>query len=139
MTATTLETNTRVRLGDDEVYPLAASASALKGTLAVLNGGYVQQAVTALNLVAVGMFLQSDSNAGGAAGAVSTPVRRGKIELQNSTGADLITQANVGSDCYIVDNQTVAATSGTGTRSRAGKVCAIDPSGTVWVQVGLGW
>ena len=104
MTATTLETNTRVRLGDDEVYPLAASASALKGTLAVLNGGYVQQAVTALN-----------------------------------TGADLITQANVGSDCYIVDNQTVAATSGTGTRSRAGKVYAIDPSGTVWVQVGLGW
>lgn len=139
MTATTTETNTRFRESGDEPYPLAAGVAALKGTLAVLNGGYVQQAVTALNLIAVGIFLGSESNVGGAAGAVTVSVRRGVVGLQNSAGADLIAQANVGVDCYIVDNQTVALTNGGATRSRAGKIRAVDANGIVWVQIGLGW
>ena len=35
----------------------------------------------------------------------------------NSASGDLITAAEVGSDCYIVDDQTVAKTNGSSTRS----------------------
>ena len=138
MTATTTEISTKVREGEDEQYFFNAGIAGLKGTIAVLNGGYVQQGVTGLNLIAVGIFVQTDSNVGGTAGALSTPVKRGKFLLQNSTSADLIAQANVGADCYIVDNQTVALTNGTSTRSRAGKICGVE-AGMVWVQIGLGW
>ena len=40
---------------------------------------------------------------------------------------------DIGSDCYIVDDQTVAKTSGTNTRSVAGKVFDVDADG-VWVD-----
>ena len=51
----------------------------------------------------------------------------------NSTSTDAITLADVGSDCYIVDDQTVAKTNGSGTRSRAGRVFDVDSEG-VWVD-----
>ena len=41
----------------------------------------------------------------------------------------------MGSDCYIVDDQTVAKTNGTNTRSVAGKIIAVDADG-VWVKIG---
>ena len=51
----------------------------------------------------------------------------------NSASADLISLADIGADCYIVDDQTVAKTSGTNTRSVAGKVFDVDADG-VWVD-----
>jgi hypothetical protein len=56
--------------------------------------------------------------------------------FQNSTAGDLIAQADVGTDCYIVDDQTVAKTSGTNTRSVAGKVQEVDAALGVRVKVG---
>lgn len=46
-------------------------------------------------------------------------------------------EANVGTDCYILDDQTVSKTNQAGTLSRAGKVVAVDTLG-VWVRIGLG-
>ena len=138
MTATTNERDTQERRGDTEQYPLAAGFASLKGTIAVLQNGYLTAGVTATGLVAVGRFNKSISNASGLAGAMSAPINRGKFRWFNSSGADLITQANVGVDCYIVDNQTVALTSGSGTRSRLGKIMGVEANGDVWVQVGLG-
>jgi hypothetical protein len=40
----------------------------------------------------------------------------------------------IGNDCYIVDDQTVAKTNGTATRSIAGKIRAVDAQG-VWVEI----
>ena len=51
----------------------------------------------------------------------------------NSAAADAITLADIGADCYIVDDQTVAKTSATNTRSVAGKVFDVDAEG-VWVD-----
>jgi hypothetical protein len=70
------------------------------------------------------------------AGAISARVRRGIFKFANSSAGDAIAQANVGVDCYIVDDQTVALTSGPNTRSRAGKVTEIDADGGIWVEVG---
>ena len=49
--------------------------------------------------------------------------------------ADAIVRADVGADCYIVDDQTVAKTNGSNTRSVAGKIIAVDADG-VWVKIG---
>jgi hypothetical protein len=53
--------------------------------------------------------------------------------FSNSGGADLITLGDIQSDCYIVDDSTVAKTSGTNTRSVAGKIRDVDVGG-VWVE-----
>ena len=61
-------------------------------------------------------------------------VRRGVFQFQNSSAGDLIALANLGADCYIVDDQTVALTNGTNTRSVAGKIRDVDAGG-VWVEI----
>lgn len=49
-------------------------------------------------------------------------VEAGEFWWKNSNGGDAIGPQHIGSICYIVDDETVAATDGTGTRSPAGKV-----------------
>ena len=65
-------------------------------------------------------------------GAKTLKIEFGEFSWSNSTAADAITQADVGNDCYAVDDATVAKTDGGGTRSKCGKIMAVDASG-VWV------
>ncbi|SMF86270.1 hypothetical protein SAMN06265365_1873, partial [Tistlia consotensis] len=51
-----------------------------------------------------------------------------------NAAADPVDLADVNTDCFIVDDQTVAATNGTNTRSVAGKVRDVDQLG-VWVEI----
>jgi hypothetical protein len=44
-------------------------------------------------------------------------------------GADLVTAASVGADCFVVDDQTVALTNGAATRYVCGKVQSVDADG----------
>ena len=69
-----------------------------------------------------------------AAGAASIEYRTGLFLFANSAAGDLITLADVGKVCFIVDDQTVAKTDGTATRSRAGIVDGIEANGAVWVR-----
>ncbi len=66
-------------------------------------------------------------NSGGADDAVTVKARRGTFRWANSAAGDAITAADIGSDCYIVDDQTVAKTNGTNTRSVAGKIMTWTP------------
>lgn len=107
------------------------------GALAVLNAGYLAPGTVATTLVAVGRVRKTSDNLAGADGAVYGQVEAGTFKWNNSSAGDLITQAEVGTQCYIVDDQTVAKTNGGATRSVAGIVQAVDSDG-VWVQSGLG-
>lgn len=60
--------------------------------------------------------------------------RRGCFRWKNSAAGDAITAANIGSTCYIVDDETVALTNGTNTRSAAGTIRDVDAAG-VWVEI----
>jgi hypothetical protein len=60
-------------------------------------------------------------------------VRSGIFKYGNSSAGDLIAAVNIGADCYIVDDQTVALTSNTGARCKAGKVHGVDTDGGVYV------
>lgn len=61
-------------------------------------------------------------------------VRRGTFRFANSSGADEITLADVGKDCFAADNQTVAKTDGGGARPKAGRIFDVDGGG-VWVEL----
>ncbi|MDY0011304.1 MAG: hypothetical protein RBS40_00250 [Rhodocyclaceae bacterium] len=134
MTAMTQDRNTPARDGRDFQFPVAASVKIYAGAMvAVTSAGYATKGQTATALKAVGVAQALADNATGAAGAVHVKVRRGCYRLANSTSTDQISLADVGSDCYMVDDQTVAKTSGSNTRSVAGTVRDVDASG-VWVE-----
>ncbi|UOA07783.1 hypothetical protein [Methylobacter sp. S3L5C] len=137
MTALVVERNTKQRTGDIGEFPVKAAVKCLQGGLAVLSGGYAAPATTATGLIAIGRFEDTADNSAGGAGAIKARVGRGTFLFGNSASTDLIAQADVSSDCYLVDDQTVAKTSGTSTRSRAGKIVAVESAG-VWVLLGLG-
>lgn len=114
------------------VVPVAANAVIYAGALAVANGsGYAAPGSTAATLTYLGRAEESVDNTGGSNGDKSITVSRGPFQFKNS-GSDPVTQASFGKVCYIVDDETVAATDGTGTRSAAGIVTGIDSDG-VWV------
>src|SRR4051812_38502688 len=106
--------------------PVKAATKCIQGGIAVLDAGVAAPGRTAVGLVAIGMFEDTADNTGGATGAINARVRRGAFKFQNSAAGDAIAQANVGVDVYIVDDQTVALTNGTNTRSRAGKAVQVD-------------
>jgi hypothetical protein len=137
MAALTIARNTPERTGNVYGVPVKAAVKPIQGGIAVLNAGYAAPGTAALNLVAIGRFEETVDNSAGSNGDLVAQVKRGVFKFGNSSAGDLIAQADVGADCYIVDDQTVAKTNGTSTRSRAGKIVAVDSDG-VWVQLGLG-
>ncbi|NVF15991.1 MULTISPECIES: hypothetical protein [Vreelandella] len=135
MTAATKNRNTPHRLGLSRGLLVAAAAECFAGTIAVINAtGFTEPGKTATGLVAAGVFEHYQDNTDGADGDEVVEVKRGNFHLANSAGADEITAADIGKVCYIVDDQTVAKTSDTDTRSPAGIVDDVDDAG-VWVNI----
>ena len=117
--------------------PVAADTVIYTGALACLDAsGNAVPGATATDLTARGVCEERADNTGGAAGDISAPIRAGVFNFKNSAGADEITRANIGSDAFIVDDETVALTDGTSTRSVAGEIVGLDDAG-VWVRVGV--
>ena len=115
-------------------FPLAAAANIHVGAMVALNAtGYLVPASTSTTLTCVGRAEASVDNTGGADGTVNSEVGAGIYRYANSAAADLIARSDIGANCYAVDDQTVAKTDGTSTRSVAGKIFDVDAQG-VWVQ-----
>jgi len=137
MTALTSGRDTLARTNKIRGVLTKANTKGYAGGIAVLDAGYAKPAVTATSLIAIGRFEHDYDNTGGVDGDVTAMVQAGEYCWSNSTAGDAITQADVGQDCYLVDDQTVAKTSASGTRSRAGVIAGVDTKG-VWVNMGLG-
>lgn len=136
MSALTQDRNTPRREGDLIEPPMAAETTIFAGALVCLNAaGYAVPGSTAIGLVAVGRAEERVVNGDGN-GAAGIRVRHGVFRWNNSAGGDEITIADVGHVCYVVDDQTVARTSGSATRSKAGIVADVDALG-VWVAMGV--
>jgi hypothetical protein len=136
MAALTKDRNTPRAQGDVDTYPVLAATKCYTGGIAVLDAdGWVKPAVTATGLVCVGRFEAQVDNTNGASGDLKVDVRRGVFRYANSEGGDEITAAEIGDNCYLVDDQTVAKTNGGNTRSIAGRIEQVDELG-VWVRMG---
>lgn len=135
MAALTADRPTPRRVQQDVVLPVAANTKIYAGALVVMNtsSGFAAPGSVATTLRGVGVAQAQADNTGGANGAINVNVARGCWRFANSSSTDQITLADVGADCYIVDDQTVAKTNGSATRSVAGKVRDVDAQG-VWVE-----
>lgn len=134
MPALTQDRNSRRRDGNQVEPPVAATTRIFGGAIVCVNAaGFAVPGVTSTTLKAVGVAEQRADNLTGAAGAIRVRCRKGPHLFANSAAADAITLADVGTDCFIVDDQTVAKTNGSNTRSVAGKVFDVDADG-VWVD-----
>ncbi len=133
MAALTSERNTKRREGALRVEPVAATAKLWAGSLVMRNAsGYLTCGATVAGGLGVGRAEATADNTTGVDGAKTVEYRRGVFGFATAAGADEITQAHVGQLCYIVDDQTVAKTDGSASRSPAGIVDGIE-GGVVWV------
>lgn len=134
MAALTKGRNTPERSGDERTLPVDGGSSIFAGAMVALNAaGFLVPFAVATTLKSVGRAEQSVDNTAGADGDKGCRVRAGVFRFANSAAGDLIARADIGADCYGVDDQTVAKTNGTNTRSVAGKIWDVDAQG-VWVK-----
>ncbi|MCP4469001.1 MAG: hypothetical protein GY942_19440 [Aestuariibacter sp.] len=135
MVALTKDRNTLRKDNLQHEDGVAAATEIFAGSLACLNAaGFAVPGSTSTTLTARGVAQSHVDNSDGANGDLTVPTRRGTFKFANSAATDEITIADIDNDCYIVDDQTVARTDGTGTRSVAGKVDSVDSDG-VWVTI----
>lgn len=131
MTALSADRNTPARDGSRIVRPIGANVVVHAGALlAVDASGNLIPGKTATGLKGVGRAAASYNNTGGAAGVANITAERGCYRYAND---GTITGAHIFGTAYIVDDQTVAATDGTSTRSPAGKIIDVDAAG-VWIE-----
>ncbi len=88
-------------------FPVEANAVFFQGAIVVINSdGYAEPATTATTLRTVGRCEVAVDNTGGANGAVNVTVFAGIFGPY--VNDDAIAQADVGTLCYLVDDNTVS-------------------------------
>lgn len=133
MVALTADRNTVRAQGDVIEAPMKGATTIYAGALVCLTAtGFAAPGSTATTLLAVGRAEERVVNAG-ADGAENIRIRRGIFRFNNSTAGDAVSWADYGKQVFVVDDQTVAKTNGTNTRSVAGTCRGVDAQG-VWVE-----
>jgi predicted RecA/RadA family phage recombinase len=111
---------------------LGANQTIFQGALLMRNAsGHLVKGATATGAFGVGRAEVAGTST--TAGVTPQPFSEGVFLFSNSASTDLIATADIGTVCYIVDDDQVAKTNGTGTRSPAGVVVAVETLG-VWVR-----
>lgn len=137
MTALTADRNTPQRAITRRQFNALAATLYYGGALAMIDSnGRVRVGATATGMRGIGRVAQAVDNSAGANDAKTVDVDTGIFRWGNSASGDAIAKADIGSTCYIVDDQTVAKTDGSSSRSPAGQVVDVDAQG-VWVQMGF--
>lgn len=119
--------------GRDTEAPMKGSTTIWQGALVVMESGLAVPGKVATGLIVLGCAQKTVVNAG-ADSAAKVVATRGTFKFFNY-GSDAVLVGDVGKDCYIYDDQTVAKTNGSSARSVAGKVIRVDSDG-VFVRVG---
>lgn len=136
MTALTQERFTTKRQNTHHHDPVLAGAVIYAGAIVVLTAtGFARNGNASATVVARGVATFTVDNSAGANGDVSVETETGVFLFDNSAAADEITRAEIGDDCFIADDQTVAKTDGAATRSVAGVIRDVTADG-VFVEIG---
>ncbi len=132
MAALTQDRDTIKRNPRDFEIQAAASKTFYAGAMLALDGaGKGTPGTTATTLKGLGRVRKAVTS--GATNVVMVEYERGCFRYANSAAADAITSADIGANAFMVDDQTVAKTNGTNTRSIAGVIRAVDDLG-VWIE-----
>ncbi|HUY26151.1 MAG TPA: hypothetical protein VMV27_01915 [Candidatus Binataceae bacterium] len=132
-----VEANTNVYLGG--IVALDAAGNAVPAAASVSPTVVALRIIGRAEMVLNGIPGENALNNPGAAGAISIVARKGVFLFDNATGLDAIAAANVGSECFALDDHTVsmndrASGDTVQTRAAAGQIVAIDASGGIWVD-----
>lgn len=110
-------------------YPVLTNVKIYQGAIVVLtSAGFAKPGVTGTGLVTVGIARESVDSTGIASGTLTVEVEEMIAGCASAGGGDLITFDDIGKFCWLVDDQTVGLTDGTGTRSRAGIISSVEGS-----------
>ncbi len=132
MSATTVDRNTSKRATDHLVLDVAAATKIPAGAMVARNAsGDAVNAADATGLRVLGRAEKEADNSAGLAGDIEAEILPG-IFLWDNDGSAAVTDAHVGSPCYVLDNQTVSSDPGT-YAVVAGIVVQVDSAG-VWVD-----
>jgi hypothetical protein len=128
-----VEANTNIYLGGIVALDAAGNAVPASATTTTANA---LKAIGRAERVHNGIPGENAINNPGVAGAISIVARKGVFMFNQDNS---ITAAQVGLQCFALDDNTVTATdraSGATVQqyAAAGQVVAIDPSGQVWVD-----
>lgn len=131
MTAAVADRPTRTRDGDELSPAVFQAVKIFGGTMVQKNAtGFAVPASATVANKTLGIAKHQSDNSAGASGDIKCRIRRNVIGIfANSASGDLITIADIGNDCYVVDDQTVAKTNGSNTRPVAGKIMDVDSLG----------
>lgn len=114
--------------------PVKAGVVILAGFAAVVDvTGHAVPVSASTDLTYLGRYEDSADNTDGSDGDVYVLVRNQSAFHFTNSSSDPVTQASFGKVCYLQDGETVAATDGAGTLSKAGRVVGIDENG-VWIE-----
>jgi len=120
------------RANVDNNDPVAAAKKVFAGAIVMLDAlGNATPGATATGLIARGVAQKNVDNSGGAAGAVTVSSMKGCFRFKNDAS---VTRTDIGKTAYVVDDETVANTDGTNTRSALGTITDVDAIG-VWVAI----
>lgn len=122
--------------------PVAASTTCYRHAIVMRDSaGRIKNGATAVNCRGVGVADYNDvvgndanvwDNSSGSAAAFNVKYKQGVWGPFANSGTSIVA-GDEGRDCFIVDNVTVHADSGAGTRSPAGKIAYVNSRG-VWVE-----
>lgn len=132
MAALTKDKKMTQRDGKDFSFTLASGATGFRGSIVVLASGLANKGTAAVGLTPVGVAKAAFNQAGG---DTTVAVETG-IFLFANHGTRTCVAADIGTDAYIEDDQTVGNDSATNTLSVAGKIVDVTSDG-VYVRVGV--
>jgi len=138
--------------------PVAASQTLYQGAMLILDAdaGTAKEAPATLSghlrVVGVcrgalakgtrsGVTASNADNASGSAGDINVLIERGIFSFVNDTagaGLGTLAAADVGCDCYAIDDATVSLDSNRGNRALAGTFLGLDDNSRAIVEVGMG-
>ena len=134
MAALTSDRNTEYSLGDLLAIPVAADAHVYAGSLVAVDAaGYAVPAADTAGIVLAGVATAEADNTDGAAGAVSTVVRRrGRYLLDSASALDASAR---GARVYVADDHSVAVAGDATNDVPAGVIDLVVGAGRAWVSI----
>jgi hypothetical protein len=135
MAAATSDRQGKRQDGKLKAHPVAAATTVFKGTLTCHNaGGYLRPAGDVANLKFAGVAYERCANADGNGAKECRVEKSGEYELAYNGGD--ATQALVGLEVYIVDDQTVDEDAGVTTQDiKCGVISEVVSAGRVRVRI----
>lgn len=134
MTALIEDKQIELQDGVEKDFPVAAGEKVFAGALACVNAaGYALEGSDTAGLIFQGIAMEQKDNASGSNGDLDIVLkRRGLVKMIMGTA---ITQANVGDNVFLVDDQTVDLTANVTNHILCGIIAAYIDTTHAWIDI----